>query len=65
MIILTILVCLLRLILLAAWLHVNPFLAFLLVSLLAGWMLRLPPDRIILAFQKGMGDTVGSQRSGP
>lgn len=60
MIILTILVCLLGLILLTAWLHVNPFLAFLLVSLLAGWMLGLAPDRIILAFQKGMGDTVGS-----
>lgn len=60
MIILTILVCLLGLILLTAWLHVNPFLAFLLVSLLAGWMLGLAPDRIINAFQKGMGDTVGS-----
>ncbi|MBE7171893.1 MAG: gluconate transporter [Williamsia sp.] len=60
MIILTILVCLLGLILLTAWLHINPFLAFLLVSLLAGWMLDLPPDKVMAAFQKGMGDTVGS-----
>ncbi len=38
----------------------NTFLAFLLVSILAGILLQLPLDKVIGSVQKGMGDTLGS-----
>ncbi|MBA4167190.1 MAG: gluconate transporter, partial [Chitinophagaceae bacterium] len=55
-----ILFCLLILILLITWCRLNEFLAFLLVSVLAGIMFRLPADKIIGSVQKGIGDTLGS-----
>ncbi|AXY72603.1 gluconate transporter [Paraflavitalea soli] len=52
--------CIALLILLTTWGKFNTFLAFLLVSILAGILLQLPPDKVIASVQKGMGDTLGS-----
>jgi Gnt-I system high-affinity gluconate transporter len=38
----------------------NTFLAFLLVSVVAGILLQLPLNKVMTAVQKGMGDTLGS-----
>jgi Gnt-I system high-affinity gluconate transporter len=48
------------LILLITWGKLNAFLAFMIVSLLAGLLLKLPPEKIMSAVQQGMGDTLGS-----
>ena len=50
----------LALIVLSSWGKVNPFLAFLLVTIPAGLALGLPPARVLAAVQKGLGDTLGS-----
>ncbi|WP_315815306.1 SLC13 family permease [Paraflavitalea speifideaquila] len=55
-----VLVCIGLLILLTTWGKFNTFLAFLLVSVLAGILLQLPLDKVIGSVQKGMGDTLGS-----
>lgn len=52
--------CILLLILLTTWGRMNTFLAFLLVSVLAGILLQLPLNKVMIAVQKGMGDTLGS-----
>jgi Gnt-I system high-affinity gluconate transporter len=52
--------CIVVLILLISWGKLNAFLAFLLVSILAGLLLRLPVDKIMGSVQKGIGDTIGS-----
>lgn len=52
--------CIALLILLTTWGKFNTFLAFLLVSILAGILLQLPLDKVITSVQKGMGDTLGS-----
>ena len=50
----------LALIVLSSWGKVNPFLAFLLVTIPVGLALGLPPARVLAAVQKGLGDTLGS-----
>ena len=60
MTILIILLAVLALIVLISWGKVNAFLAFLLVTLPAGFALGLPAARVLAAVQKGLGDTLGS-----
>lgn len=60
MALLTILLCLILLVLLVSWAKVNPFLAFLLVSVVAGLLLGIPAEKVTASVQKGMGDTMGS-----
>lgn len=50
----------LALIALSSWGKVNPFLAFLLVTIPTGLALGLPPAQVLAAVQKGLGDTLGS-----
>jgi Gnt-I system high-affinity gluconate transporter len=47
------------LVVLIAWLKVQPFLAFLLTSLAAGMMLGMPLATIPGSIEKGIGDTLG------
>lgn len=54
-----VLVCIVILILLITWGKMNAFLAFLIVSLLAGLFLRMPAEKIMSSVQYGMGDTLG------
>ena len=54
----SIVLCILLLILLIAWGKVNPFLAFLIVSIAAGLLLGLPMNKIAASVQKGIGDTL-------
>jgi Gnt-I system high-affinity gluconate transporter len=56
---LVIVFCIILLILLVSWAKVNPFLAFLLVSIAAGLMLGIPVNKITALVQKGMGDILG------
>ena len=51
--------CIIFLIILIAWGKLNPFLAFLLVSLLAGWWLGIPIDQLTRSVKRGMGDMLG------
>jgi Gnt-I system high-affinity gluconate transporter len=55
-----ILCCILGLVLLITWAKVNPFLAFLLISTLAGLLLGIPYTRVMQSVTKGIGDTLGS-----
>jgi Gnt-I system high-affinity gluconate transporter len=48
------------LILLIVWVKVEPFLAFLVVSLFAGILLGIPMDKVMGAIQVGIGDLLGS-----
>ncbi|MFA6085344.1 gluconate:H+ symporter [Mucilaginibacter sp.] len=57
---LVILFCIVLLILLVSWAKINPFLAFLIVSIAAGLCLGIPLDKITASVQKGLGDTLGS-----
>ncbi|HEV8284373.1 MAG TPA: gluconate:H+ symporter [Chitinophagaceae bacterium] len=52
--------CIACLILLITWGKVNPFLAFLLVSILAALFLGIPMNKIAQSVNKGIGDTLGS-----
>ncbi|MFD0793283.1 gluconate:H+ symporter [Mucilaginibacter litoreus] len=56
---LVVLICIILLIILVSWAKVNPFLAFLLVSIAAGLMLGIPVNKVTSAVQKGMGDILG------
>jgi Gnt-I system high-affinity gluconate transporter len=60
MTIIVLLTCLASLILLTTWLKVNPFIAFLIISIMAGLLLGLPPEKVIKTVEKGFGDTMGS-----
>jgi Gnt-I system high-affinity gluconate transporter len=60
MALLTILLCIILLVLLVSWAKLNPFLAFLIVSIAAGLLLGIPLDKITGSMQKGLGDTLGS-----
>jgi len=60
MIILIVLLCILILVLLITWAKINSFLAFLIVSLLAGLLLGMPGNIIVHSVQQGLGDTLGS-----
>ncbi|WP_205510142.1 gluconate:H+ symporter [Longitalea arenae] len=55
-----VLLCIIALVLLISWVKLNPFLAFLLVSIGAGLSLGIPLDKITTSVQKGIGDTLGS-----
>lgn len=57
---LIVLLCIIALVLLISWVKLNPFLAFLLVSIGAGLSLGIPLDKITTSVQKGIGDTLGS-----
>src|SRR6266511_1707819 len=52
--------CITLLVLLITWAKVNPFLAFLIVSIIAGLMLGMPITTIGKSVNKGIGDTLGS-----
>lgn len=52
--------CILLLVLLTTWGKVNAFIAFLLVSILAGLLLGIPLSGITKSLQKGVGDILGS-----
>ena len=58
--ILIVLLCILIFILLITWGKINPFLAFLVVSILTGLLLGIPFKSISGSVQKGIGDTLGS-----
>lgn len=60
MALLTILLCILLLVLLVSWAKLNPFLAFLIVSIAAGLFLGIPLNKVTASVQKGLGDTLGS-----
>jgi Gnt-I system high-affinity gluconate transporter len=59
MIILIVLLSLLVLILLIAWARFHPFLAFIIVSLLAGWWLGIPVDKLTASVKTGIGAMLG------
>ena len=50
----------LLLVLLISWVKFNPFIAFIIVSVVVGLMLGIPLAKIPLSIQKGIGDTLGS-----
>lgn len=60
MTLLIVLSCIVALVLLITWGKFNPFLAFLVVSILAGLALGIPLNKISASVQKGIGDTLGS-----
>ena len=60
MAILTILLCICALVLIITWGKINPFLAFLVVSIAAGLLLGVPLQAISRSIQKGIGDILGS-----
>ena len=57
---LIIFLCIVGLVLLISWAKLNPFLAFLVVSIITGLLLGIPFNKIIGSVQKGLGDTLGS-----
>ncbi|HZI53916.1 MAG TPA: gluconate:H+ symporter [Chitinophagaceae bacterium] len=57
--IIIVLLCIALLVLLITWAKFNPFLAFLVVSILAGWLLGIPLDKLTLSVKKGIGDMLG------
>jgi len=57
---LIIVVCILAFVLLITWGKINPFLAFLVISIVTGLLLGIPFDKVTQAVQKGIGDTLGS-----
>jgi Gnt-I system high-affinity gluconate transporter len=59
MVLLTILLCLILLVLLVSWAKINPFIAFLVVSITAGLLLGIPFDKVTQSVQNGLGDTMG------
>ncbi|AYL94077.1 gluconate:H+ symporter [Mucilaginibacter celer] len=59
MALLTIFTCIVLLVLLVSWIKVNPFIAFLIVSIIAGLLLGIPINKVTASVQKGMGDILG------
>jgi len=60
MTLLTITICIGLLVLLITWGKINPFLAFLVVSIVAGIFTGIPFENIGKSLQKGIGDMLGS-----
>jgi Gnt-I system high-affinity gluconate transporter len=60
MTLLTILFCIILLVILVSWTKLNPFLAFLIVSITAGLLLGIPVEKVTASVQKGLGDTLGT-----
>lgn len=52
--------CIVSLVILITWAKVNPFLAFLVVSVMAGLLLGIPYSSVMQSVTKGIGDTLGS-----
>ena len=59
MVLLIILFCIILLVLLISWAKVNPFVAFLIVSITAGLLLGIPLEKVTKSVQSGLGDTFG------
>ncbi len=59
MTILLVLLSIAILVLLIVWAKLNPFLAFLIAAISAGFLLGLPADQIAKSVQKGMGSLLG------
>ncbi|HWZ15355.1 MAG TPA: gluconate:H+ symporter [Mucilaginibacter sp.] len=57
---LIILFCIILLVVLVSWARVNPFVAFLIVSITAGLLLGIPLDKVAASVQKGLGETLGT-----
>lgn len=55
-----VLISIVLLVLLISWAKIHPFIAFLLTSIFAGFVLGLPLDRVPGSIQKGLGDMLGS-----
>ncbi len=55
-----VIICILLLVFLISYLKVNPFIAFLIISLSAGMLLGIPFLDLAKSVQKGIGDTLGS-----
>jgi Gnt-I system high-affinity gluconate transporter len=60
MTILIVIGCILLLVLLITWARINPFIAFLIVSITCGILLGIPLKTVTTSVQKGMGDILGS-----
>ncbi len=60
MTILIIFLCIAALVLMITWGKINPLLAFLVVSIMAGLLLGIPFNKVVNSVQKGIGDTLGS-----
>jgi len=60
MVLLTILFCIILLVLLVSWLKINPFIAFLVVSITGGLLLGIPLDKVTKSVERGLGDTFGA-----
>jgi Gnt-I system high-affinity gluconate transporter len=58
--ILIVLACIALLVLLITYFKINPFLAFLVVSILAGFLLGIGVGQLTSSVQKGIGDMLGS-----
>ena len=58
MALLSILFCLILLVVLVTWAKVNPFLAFLVVSIVAGFLLGIPMEKITASVETGLGKTL-------
>jgi Gnt-I system high-affinity gluconate transporter len=58
--ILIVLACIALLVLLITYFKINPFLAFLVISILAGFLLGIDISKITGSVQKGIGDMLGS-----
>jgi Gnt-I system high-affinity gluconate transporter len=56
---LIVITCIILLIGMITWGKSNPFLAFLVVALIAGWWLGIPLDQLTLSVKKGIGDMLG------
>src|SRR5690606_6778692 len=59
MIFIFMLISILVLVLLIVWAKINPFIAFLISAILAGFLLGIPVQHIAGSIQKGMGDLLG------
>jgi Gnt-I system high-affinity gluconate transporter len=57
--ILIVLACIVLLVVLITYFKINPFLAFLVISILAGYLLGIDSARITASVQKGLGDMLG------
>lgn len=52
--------CIIFLVLQITWFKINPFIAFIITSLLAGLLLGLPVTTLTQTLQKGLGDMLGA-----
>jgi len=59
MTLLVILFCIIVLVILVSWVKLNPFIAFLVVSIAAGLLLGIPLNKVSVSVQSGLGDTFG------